>query len=365
ETVVNPATGKKERIGRLLKMHANQREEVKEIQAGDIVAAVGLKHTKTGDSLCDPAHPLMLAAMHIPEPVVGLSIRPTAKPMAEKLGAALHRLAAEDPTFRVTQDPETNQTIISGMGELHLEIIVDRLRREFKVAAEVGAPQVAYREAITKPATAEARYVRQTGGRGQYGHCKIEIVPGEPGSGIVFHDKIVGGVIPKEYIKPVEEGIRDACAKGVIAGFPLVDLDVSLVYGSYHEVDSSERAFFIAGSMAIKDAVRAAGPQLLEPIMKLEVTTPEDYLGDAMGDLSSRRGRVQAMDTRPGVQVVTALIPLSGMFGYATDLRSLSQGRATFSMEFSHYDPLPAAMAHEVTEKVRAEREAGLRGLAA
>ncbi len=365
DTVVNPATGKKERIGRLLRMHANQREEVKETEAGDIVAAVGLKNTRTGDSLCAPSRPLLLAAMHIPEPVVELSIRPANKPLAEKLGAALHRLANEDPTFRVSHDPETNQTIIMGMGELHLEIIVDRLQREFKVAAEVGAPQVAYREAITKPATAEARYVRQTGGRGQYGHCKIEVVPGAPGSGIVFEDKIVGGVIPKEYIKPVEEGIRDACAKGVIAGFPLVDLAVSLVFGSYHEVDSSERAFFIAGSMAIKDAVRAAGPQLLEPIMKLEVTSPEEYLGDVMGDLSSRRGRVQSMDSRPGVQVVNAQVPLSKMFGYATDLRSATQGRASFSMEFSHYDPLPAALAQEVIEKARAERETGRRGLAA
>jgi elongation factor G len=365
DTVVNSGRDRKERIGRLLRMHANQREEVKEAYAGDIVAAVGLKNTYTGDSLCAPDRPLALSSMHIPEPVMGLSIRPVSKPLAEKLGQALHRLMAEDPSFRVEHDEQTNQTVIKGMGELHLEIIVDRLRREFKVAAEVGAPQVAYREAITKSAKAEGRYIKQTGGRGQYGHCKIEVAPGEPGSGVVFEDKIVGGVIPREYIPAVEKGVKDACAKGVLAGFPLVDITISLVDGSYHEVDSNEQAFFISGSMALKDAVRAAGLGLLEPTMKLEVTTPEDYLGDVMGDLSSRRGRVQGMDTRPGVQVVTALVPLAAMFGYATDLRSSTQGRATFSMEFSHYEPLPNSLAQEVIEKVRAEREGRSRGLAA
>ncbi len=365
DTMVNAGRDRKERIGRLLRMHANQREEVKEVAAGDIVAAVGLKNTVTGDSLCSPERPLKLASMHIPDPVMGLSIRPVSKPLAEKLGQALHRLQAEDPSFRVEHDEQTNQTVIRGMGELHLEIIVDRLRREFKVAAEVGAPQVAYREAVNRPAAAEGRYIKQTGGRGQYGHCKIEIAPGEPGSGIVFQDKIVGGVIPREYIPAVEKGIKDACAKGVLTGFPLVDLTVSLVDGSFHEVDSNEQAFFIAGSMALKDAARSAGVGLLEPVMKLEVTTPEDYLGDVMGDLSSRRGRVQGMDSRPSVQVVTALVPLAAMFGYATDLRSSTQGRATFSMEFSHYEPLPASLAQEVIEKARAEREAGARGLAA
>ena len=365
DTLYNTTRDKKERIGRLLKMHANQREEVKEVFAGDIVAAVGLKTAVTGDSLCDPQRTLVLESMFIPEPVVGVAIKPVSKPLVEKLGLALARLAAEDPSFHVVHDEESSQTVIHGMGELHLEIIVDRLRREFKVEVEVGAPQVAYRERVTKPAKAEGRYVRQSGGRGQYGHVKIEIAPGEPGSGIVFHDKIVGGIIPKEFIAPAEKGIRDAAGKGVLAGFPLVDLEVSLVDGSFHEVDSNERAFFIAGSMALKEAVKAGAPGILEPVMKLEVTTPEEYLGDVMGDLSSRRGRVQGMDSRPGVQVVNAQVPLANMFGYATDLRSATQGRATFSMEFSHYDPMPAALALEVIEKARAEREAGRQGLAA
>lgn len=365
DTVYNAHTQKSERIGRLLKMHANQREEVKEVYAGDIVAAVGLKTASTGDSLCSPSHPLALESLFVPEPVMGLSIRPASKALAEKLGMALARLAAEDPSFRVNSDEETGQTVIRGMGELHLEIIVDRLKREFKVEAEVGAPQVAYREAITKSAEAEGRYIKQSGGRGQYGHCKIKIAPGEPGSGYVFNDKIVGGVIPKEYIPAVEKGARDAAEKGVLAGFPLVDIEVTLYDGSYHEVDSNERAFFIAASMALKDACHKAGMQLLEPVMKLEVTTPDDFLGDVMGDLSSRRGRVQSLDARSGAQVVNATVPLSNMFGYATDLRSATQGRATFSMEFSHYDPMPASLAQEVMEKVRAEREARRQGLAA
>ena len=358
DTLLNVNKGKKERIGRLLKMHANNREEVKSAHAGDIVAAVGLKLTGTGDSLCDPNHPYMLEALFVPEPVIGVAVKPTAKPQAEKLGQALSRLAAEDPSFRVQNDAETGQTVIYGMGELHLEIIVDRLKREFKVEAEVGAPQVAYREKINKPAGAEGRYVRQSGGRGQYGHVKIEIAPGEPGSGFVFEDKIVGGTVPREYIPAVEKGIREAAEKGILAGFPVVDLVVQLVDGSYHEVDSNERAFQIAGSMAVKEAAAKAGIGLLEPIMKLEVTTPEEYLGDVMGDISSRRGRVQGMDARPGVQVVDASVPLATMFGYATDLRSATQGRATFSMEFAHYEPLPASLAQEVIEKAKAERDA-------
>jgi elongation factor G len=365
DTVYNASRDKSERIGRLLKMHANQREEVKEVYAGDIVAAVGLKTASTGDSLCRPGRALRLESMFVPEPVMGLSIRPANKSLAEKLGTALARLAAEDPSFRVMSDEETGQTVIRGMGELHLEIIVDRLKREFKVEAEVGAPQVAYREAIKGPAGAEGRYIKQSGGRGQYGHVKIQIAPGEPGSGFVFKDKIVGGVIPREYIPAVAKGAQDACEKGVLAGFPMVDVEVSLIDGSYHEVDSNERAFFIAASMALKDAARSAGLMLLEPVMKLEVTTPDDFLGDVMGDLSARRGRVQSLDARSGAQVVNALVPLASMFGYATDLRSATQGRATFSMEFSHYDPMPAGLAQEVMEKVRAEREARRQGLAA
>jgi elongation factor G len=365
DMLLNANRGQKERIGRLLKMHANQREEVKEVYAGDIVAAVGLKNTTTGDSLCDPKAPLVLESMFIPEPVMGVAIKPVNQPLAEKLGLALARMAQEDPTFRVQNDPETGQTIIMGMGELHLEIIVDRILREFKVAAEVGAPQVSYRERITRPAKAEGRYVRQSGGRGQYGHVKIEIAPGQPGSGVVFNDKIVGGTIPKEFIGPVEKGVREACQKGIVAGFPLLDVEISLVDGSFHQVDSSERAFFIAGSMALKEAAAAAGPGLLEPVMKLEVITPEEYLGEVIGDLSARRGRMQGMEARPGIQVVDALVPLAGMFGYATDLRSATQGRATFSMEFYQYEPLPAALAREVINKARADMEAGLKGRAA
>jgi len=363
--VYNASKGKKERIGRLLKMHANQREEVNEVFAGDIVAAVGLSGTGTGDTLCDPADPILLETLHIPEPVIGVAIKPASKGQAEKLGQALHRLSDEDPSFRVIHDNETNQTVIRGMGELHLEIIVDRLLREFKVAAEVGRPQVAYREAISKPAAAEGRYVRQSGGRGQYGHVKIEIAPGKPGSGLVFQDKTVGGVIPREFIASVQRGVSEACAKGVLAGFPLEDLTVTLVDGSYHEVDSSDRAFMIAGSLALKEAAGRAGLKLMEPVMKVEVVTPEQYLGDVVGDLSARRGRIHSMDSRPGVQVVDADVPLAAMFGYATDVRSATQGRATFTMEFSHYEAIPASMADEVIDQARAEREAGQKGLAA
>ena len=365
DSVINVNKGKKERIGRLLKMHANQREDVSEVYAGDIVAAVGLKNTTTGDSLCGAERPVLLESLYVPEPVMGLSIKPASKPLAEKLGMALSRIAAEDPSFQVRRDEENSQTVIMGMGELHLEIIVDRILREFKVAAEIGEPQVSYRERITKPADAEGRYVRQSGGRGQYGHAKIEVAPGEVGSGFVFNDKIVGGVIPKEYIKPIRAGIEEALKKGMVAGFPMVDIEVNLVDGSYHEVDSSERAFHIAGSMAIKAAVKKAAPGILEPVMKLEITTPEEYLGDVVGDLSSRRGRILGMDSRPGVQVVDAQVPLATMFGYATDLRSATQGRATFSMEFSHYEPMNAALAEEVAQKARAAREADENGMAA
>jgi len=365
DSVVNANKDKRERVGRLLKMHANQREEISEVGAGDIVAVVGLKNVATGDTLCAQDHPVVLESLFVPEPVVAVAIKPASQPMVEKLGMALKRLSDEDPSFRVDYDHETNQTVIRGMGELHLEIIVDRLLREFKVSAEVGAPQVAYRESITREAEAEGRYVKQSGGRGQYGHVKLRILPAEAGSGVIFTEKIVGGTVPKEYFTPIERGIREACQKGVLAGFPLEDVEVVLYDGSYHEVDSNERAFHIAASMGLKAAAAKAGAQLKEPIMKLEITTPEEYMGDVMGDLSSRRGRVIAMESRPGVQVIDATAPLAAMFGYAGDLRSATQGRATFSMEFSHYDPVPASMAQEVIERARDEREARHRGLAA
>jgi elongation factor G len=365
DTVYNASTGKKDRVGRLLKMHANQREDIKTVRSGDIVAVVGLKTASTGDTLCSMDQPVILETMFVPEPVVSVAIHPASKPMVEKLGQALGRIAAEDPSFRVRQDPETNQTVIQGMGELHLEIIVDRLLREFKVAAEVDAPQVAYRESISMPAQAQGRYVKQSGGRGQYGHVVLNIAPGDAGSGVVFEKKIVGGSVPKEYFNSIERGVKDACAKGVLAGFPLEDLSITLVDGSYHEVDSNERAFFIAASMGLKEAVAGAGLHLKEPVMGLEVTTPEEYLGDVMGDIGSRRGKVKSMEARTGAQVVSANVPLATMFGYAGDLRSASQGRATFTMEFSHYDPVPSSLAKEVIANARDEREAGLRGLAA
>ena len=361
----NSARDKNERIGRLLKMHANKREEVSEVYSGDIVAAVGLKLTSTGDTLCDPARTITLESLHVPEPVVGVAIKPESKPMVEKLGLALNRLAAEDPSFRVFRDQETSQTIIKGMGELHLEIIVDRLLREFKVAAQVGSPQVAYREQVRGAAEAECRYIKQTGGRGQYGHVKITLKPGTTNAGVVINDKTVGGVIPKEYIKAVGRGITEAAEKGVLAGFPLVDIEVDIIDGSHHEVDSSERAFLIAGSMALKDAAHKAGLGLLEPVMRLEVTTPDEYLGEVMGDISSRRGRVESMESRAGVQVVKASVPLAQMFGYAGDLRSATQGRATFSMEFAQYQAVPESLAPEVIEKAKAERQENQRGLAA
>ncbi|MEO0258400.1 MAG: elongation factor G [candidate division WOR-3 bacterium] len=351
--IYNSTKGKKERIGRLLKMHANKREEIKEVLAGDIAAAVGLKFTTTGDTLCDENNPIILEAMEFPEPVISIAVEPKTKADQEKLGMSLQKLAMEDPSFRVKTDEETGQTIISGMGELHLEIIIDRLMREFKVEANVGKPQVAYKETITKPAKAEGKYIRQTGGRGQYGHCWIEIQPLEPAGGFLFENKIVGGVIPKEYIPAIEKGIREALDLGVLAGYPVTDVKVTLFDGSYHEVDSSEMAFKIAGSMAFKEAFSKAGPILLEPIMKVEVVTPENFMGDIMGDLNSRRGRIQGMEMRGSAQVINAYVPLADMFGYATDLRSMTQGRATYTMQFSHYEPVPANIAEQIL-KLRA-----------
>lgn len=351
--IYNSTKGKKERIGRLLKMHANKREEIKEVLAGDIAAAVGLKFTTTGDTLCDENNPIILEAMEFPEPVISIAVEPKTKADQEKLGMSLQKLAMEDPSFRVKTDEETGQTIISGMGELHLEIIIDRLMREFKVEANVGKPQVAYKETITKPAKAEGKYIRQTGGRGQYGHCWIEIQPLEPAGGFIFENKIVGGVIPKEYIPAIEKGIREALDLGVLAGYPVTDVKVTLFDGSYHEVDSSEMAFKIAGSMAFKEAFSKAGPILLEPIMKVEVVTPENFMGDVMGDLNSRRGKIQGMEMRGSAQVINAFVPLADMFGYATDLRSMTQGRATYTMQFSHYEPVPANIAEQIL-KLRA-----------
>ena len=353
--VYNITKDKKERIGRLLKMHANKREEIKEIRAGDIAAAVGLKYTLTGDTLCDENNPVILEAMEFPEPVISIAIEPKTKADQEKLSAALAKLAQEDPSFRVTFDEETGQTLISGMGELHLEIIVDRLIREFKVGANVGKPQVAYRETIKVPAKAEGKFIRQTGGRGQYGHVLIDVEPLEKGKGFEFVNKIVGGVIPKEYIPAVEKGIKEAMESGTLAGYPVVDVKVTLYDGSYHEVDSSEMAFKIAGSMAFKDACQKANPVLLEPIMAVEVVTPEDYMGDVIGDLNSRRGKVQSMEKMGNSQVIRAEVPLSDMFVYATDLRSKTQGRATYTMQFSHYEEVPKNIAEAIISKVKGE----------
>lgn len=346
-TFMNGATGKKERIGRLLKMHANKREEIKEAYAGDIVAAVGLKNVATGDTLAELKNPVVLESLDIPEPVIEVAIEPKTKADRDTLSAALVKLAKEDPSFRVKTDDETGQTLIAGMGELHLEIIVDRLLREFNVNANVGAPRVAYRETISAPNKVDVKHAKQSGGRGQYGHVVIEIEP-NPEKGYEFEDAIKGGVIPKEYIPAVDKGIKDAMKNGIVAGFPVVDVKVKLVFGSYHEVDSSEQAFYIAGSQAIKQACKGAKPVLLEPIMSVEVVTPEDYLGDVMGDLNGRRGRVGEMEARVGVQVVRSFVPLSEMFGYATDLRSKTQGRATFTMQFDHYEKLPNNLAEEL-----------------
>ncbi|MDR1659134.1 MAG: elongation factor G [Desulfovibrio sp.] len=346
--VYNANAGKKERIGRILKMHANKREDIKWAGAGDIVALVGLKNASTGDTLCDEKRPVVLESLNIPEPVIEVAIEPRTKADRDALSAALNKLAKEDPSFRVKGDEETNQTLIAGMGELHLEIIVDRLTREFNVNANVGKPQVAYRETISKAAKSDMRHVKQSGGRGQYGHCVIEVEP-NPGNGYEFVNSITGGVIPREYIPAIDRGIQDAMKSGVLAGFPCVDIRVNLVFGSYHEVDSSEQAFYVAGSMAIKDAMRKAAPVLLEPIMDVEVVTPEEYIGDVMGDLNGRRGRVQSMEARAGgAQSVRVQVPLASMFGYATDLRSRTQGRATFTMQFDHYERVPAALADEI-----------------
>jgi len=352
-TVVNATSGKKERIGRLLKMHANKREEISEVYAGDICAAVGLRSVSTGDTICDPANPIVLEAMHFPEPVISVAIEPKTKADQDKLGFALGKLTQEDPTFRVQTDEETGQTIISGMGELHLEIIIDRLTREFNIGANIGRPQVAYRETITEEAKAEGRFVRQSGGRGQYGHAKIRIWPLTDGTDFEFEDEIRQGTIPKEFIKPVQIGIREAMERGILAGYPMVGVGVALYDGSYHEVDSSELAFKVAGSMAFQAAAKKAHPVLLEPVMEVEVVTPEEYMGDVIGDLNGRRGRIINMEPKAGFQVVTAHVPLAEMFGYATDLRSASQGRATYTMQFDHYDEVPKQLADELVARTR------------
>ena len=350
--VHNSTKDKSERIGRLLQMHANKREEIAEVRAGDIAAAIGLKETRTGDTLCDEEKPIILEAMKFPAPVISVAIEPKTKADQDKLGVALNKLAEEAPTFRVHTDAETTQTIISGMGELHLEIIVDRMMREFKVDANVGRPQVAYRETIRKRVDkVDGKFIRQSGGRGQYGHVQINVMPAEQGHGFVFEDEIKGGVIPKEYIKPIEQGIREALEGGVLAGYPMVDVKVELIYGSYHDVDSSEMAFKIAGSMAVKEAARQAHPVLLEPVMNVEVVSPEQYVGDVLGDLAARRGKIGGMMQRGEAQVIAAKVPLSEMFGYSTTLRSMTQGRAVYSMEFAHYEEVPKAKAEEIVSK--------------
>ncbi len=351
DTVYNPGRGKKERIGRILQMHANSREEIKEVRAGDIAAAVGLKDVTTGDTLCDQNSVITLERMEFPEPVIAVAVEPRTKGDQEKMGIALSKLAQEDPSFRVRTDEESGQTIIAGMGELHLEIIVDRLKREFKVEANVGAPQVAYRETIRKPIEQEGKFVRQSGGRGQYGHVWLRLEPQEAGAGFEFVNEIVGGVVPREYIPAVGKGVQEQMENGVIAGYPMVDVKVTLYDGSYHEVDSSEMAFKIAGSMGFKEGARKANPALLEPVMKVEVVTPEEYMGDVMGDLNRRRGLVQGMDDSPSGKIIRAEVPLGEMFGYATDLRSATQGRATYSMEFAKYNEAPTSIAEAVIKK--------------
>jgi elongation factor G len=353
DTVLNVRTGKTERIGRLLKMHANKREEISEILAGDICAAVGLRNVSTGDTICNEDHPIALESIEFAAPVISVAVEPKTKADQEKMGMALGKLAQEDPTFKVHTDPDSGQTIISGMGELHLEIIVDRMMREYKVEANVGKPQVAYRETIRRHSEAEGKYIRQTGGRGQYGHVKIYLDPQEPGKGYEFVNDIVGGVVPKEYIKPVDQGIQEALEGGVLAGYPMVDVKATLFDGSYHEVDSNEMAFKIAGSMAFKEAARRASPVLLEPVMAVEVVTPEDYAGTIMGDLSSRRGRIEGMEHRAGSQVIKAIVPLAEMFGYATHMRSSTQGRAEYSMHFARYEEAPRSVAEEIIAKVQ------------
>jgi elongation factor G len=351
DTVLNTSKGMKERIGRLLKMHANKREEIKDVYAGDIAAAVGLRNVTTGDTICDPQKPVVLESINFPAPVIALAVEPKTKADQEKLGQGLAKLMSEDPTFKVETDRDTGQTKISGMGELHLEIIVDRLKREFNVEANVGKPQVAYKETVRKPAKGEGRYIKQTGGRGQYGHAKIELEPA-PGEGFVFENEIKGGSIPKEYIKPIEDGIKEALERGLMAGYPVVDVRVKLYDGSFHEVDSSEMAFKIAGSMAFQDAGKKATPILLEPIMRVEVVTPDDYTGAVTGDLTARRGHLEGQISRGGTQIITAMVPLSNMFGYSTDLRSRTQGRATYSMHFEKYAEAPRNVSEEVVAKV-------------
>jgi len=353
DQVLNARTGNTERIGRLLKMHANKREEIKEVYAGDIVAVVGLRNVATGDTICSPKRPIVLEAIQFPEPVIDVAIEPTTKADQDKLGMALAKLAQEDPTFRVHTDSETGQTIISGMGELHLEIIVDRLVREFRVEAAVGRPQVSYRETIKSEAEGEGRFIRQTGGRGQYGHAKIRVRPLTDGSEYEFSNDVVGGRIPREYIKPVDQGIREALLHGVLAGFPMIGVGVSLYDGSYHEVDSSEMAFKVAGSMAFKDAAGRADPVLLEPLMEVEAVTPEEYIGEVIGDLNARRGKITSLEQRSGSRVIRAFVPLAEMFGYATQLRSMTQGRATYTMQFDHYNEVPKNIADEVVSRAK------------
>jgi elongation factor G len=352
-TILNSTKGKKERLGRILKMHANKREEIKEVYSGDIAAAVGLKHTTTGDTLCDPNNECLLEAMEFPDPVIHIAIEPKTKSDQEKLAVALGKLLAEDPSMGVRTDEETGQTILSGMGELHLEVVIDRLKREFKVEANVGAPQVAYRESITKKVEVQGKFVRQSGGRGQYGDCWLRIEPQEPGEGFEFVDEIKGGVIPREYIPAVGKGAEEAAQSGVLAGFPLVDVKVTCYDGSYHDVDSSEMAFKIAGSIGFKEGAAKAGPVLLEPMMDVEVVVPEEYMGEVIGDINSRRGKVMSMDSRGGAQIINAHVPLSSMFGYATDLRSATQGRATYTMVFDHYEQVPKAISEEIIAKVK------------
>lgn len=347
-TILNANKDKKDRIGRILLMHANHREDITKVYAGDIAAAVGLKEVSTGDTLCDPAHPVILESMEFPEPVIDIAIEPKDKANSEKMGIALAKLAEEDPTFKTWTDQESGQTIIAGMGELHLDIIVDRLKREFKVECTVGKPQVSYKETIRNKVKVQGKFIRQSGGRGQYGDVWLEMEPLEPGKGIEFESKIVGGAVPKEYIKPIEDGVREAALSGILAGYPVIDFKATLVDGSYHEVDSSEMAFKIAGSMAFKEGCKQGKSVLLEPIMKVEVTVPEEYMGDVIGDINSRRGRMEGMEARSGNQIIRGFIPLSEMFGYATDLRSKTQGRGTYSMEPSHYEEVPKSVLEQI-----------------
>ena len=353
--VYNSTKGKKERIGRILQMHANNRKEIDRVYSGDIAAAVGLKDTTTGDTLCDEEHPIILESMVFPDPVISVAVEPSTKNDQEKMGVALQKLAEEDPTFRVRTDQETGQTIISGMGELHLQIIVDRMLREFKVDCKVGEPQVAYRETIRKSVEAEGKFVRQSGGHGQYGHCWLKLEPQEPGEGFSFENKVVGGAIPKEFIKPIEDGVKQAMEAGVVAGYPMVDIKATVFDGSFHEVDSSEAAFKVAGSMAFRNGAEKANPVLLEPYVKVEVTVPEEYMGDVIGDLNSRRGRIDGMEARNGAQVINGFVPLSEMFGYSTDLRSKTQGRGNYSMEVAYYDEVPKNIADKIVAKNKGE----------